>query len=392
MQQIKSIPTRGFSREEFESRAERARRLLTASRLDAVFVTTEANVRYFTGFDSQFWASPTRPWFVVVPRDGLPAAVIPEIGEPGMARTWIKDIRTWPAPRPEDDGVSLLADALSSVPRRFGRIGAELGHETHLRMPANDFVRVRETITPLEIVDATTVLRALRGVKSESEIEKIRHVCQITSAAYEALAGKLKLGDSERDACRKMRIDVLERGADDSPYLVGVSGQGGYDNIIMGPTDRMIGKGDILIIDTGTTFDGYYCDFDRNYAFGRPSDEARRAYEVVYRATDAGIAAAHPGATTTDVWRAMMGVLEAGGSLRNSVGRLGHGLGMQLTEWPSHKLGDDTEIVPGMVLTIEPGMEFMPGKMMVHEENIAVTAGGAELLTRRALPEMPVVT
>lgn len=391
MTEMKSVPRRGFSHEEFELRAERARKLLTASQLDALFVTTEPNIRYFSGFDSQFWASPTRPWFVVVPREGLPIAVIPEIGERGMAATWIRDIRTWPAPQPEDDGVSLLADTLSSVSRRFGRIGAELGHETQLRMPANDFLRVRQAISPLEIADATPVLRSLRGVKSESEIEKIRYVCQITSAAYEALPGKLKLGDTERDACRKMRIDVLERGADSSPYLVGVSGEGGYDNIIMGPTDRVIREGDILIIDTGTTFDGYYCDFDRNYAFGRPSDEARRAHEIVYDATDAGIAAARPGATTTEVWRAMMQILEAGGSIRNNIGRLGHGLGMQLTEWPSNKLGDDTEIFPGMVLTIEPGMEFSPGKMMVHEENIVITESGAELLTRRAPPQMPVI-
>jgi Xaa-Pro aminopeptidase len=102
---------------------------MRARGLDGLLVSAPPNVRYFSGFDSQFWESPTRPWFVVVPAEGRPIAVIPEIGGPEMALTWIADIRTWPAPRPQDDGVSLLADTLSRLPRRSGRIRAELGRE-----------------------------------------------------------------------------------------------------------------------------------------------------------------------------------------------------------------------------------------------------------------------
>ena len=97
---------------------------------DALLLTTEPEVRYFSGFHSQFWESPTRPWFLIVPLEGRPIAVIPEIGVAGMARTWVEDIRAWPAPRPEDDGVSLLTAALRDRAGRFGRIGVPLGHET----------------------------------------------------------------------------------------------------------------------------------------------------------------------------------------------------------------------------------------------------------------------
>ncbi len=106
---------------------------------------------------------------------------------------------------------------------------------------------------------------------------------------------------------------------------------------------------------------------------------------------EAGIAAARPGATTPDVWHAQTKVLEEGGSLGNHVARLGHGLGLQLTEPPSNMPGDDTALVPGMVITIEPGMEYAPGKMIVHEEDIVIREGGAELLTRRAPRELPIV-
>lgn len=386
-----TTPTRGFSREEFENRTQRAQRLMREQQFDALLLTTEPNVRYFTGFHTQFWESPTRPWFTVVPSDGKPVAIIPEIGAAGMRATWVEDIRTWPSPRPEDDGITLVAAALVEAGRRFGRIGVPLGHESMLRMPAGDFRKLEDMIRPLAFGDAAPLLHALRRVKSDAELEKIAHACAITSLAFEALPATLRIGETEREICRRFRIDVLNRGADHSPYLICGSGPGGYGNIIMGPTDRVLEEGDVMIIDTGTTFDGYFCDFDRNFAFGRAADDVRRAYEVAYRATDAGFAAARPGKTTSELWSVMWSVLEAGGALGNDVGRLGHSIGMQLTEGPSNMPADDTTLVPGMVLTLEPGMEFAPGRHMVHEENIVITEEGARWLTRRAPEELPVV-
>ena len=384
-------PPRGFPRNEFEARAEAAQRRMAAAEIDALLLTTEPEVRYFSGFHSQFWESPTRPWFLVLPASGKPIAVIPEIGVAGMAATWVEDIRSWPAPQPADDGISLLTKALAEVTSRHGRLAVPLGHESHLRVPAGDFQRLCQGLPAVEVVDAIGIVRALRGVKSEAEIEKIRYICQLTSFAFEALPAASAIGESERTICQRLKIDLQLRGADSVPYLIGASGPGGYDNIIMGPTDRVLEHGDLLIIDTGATYDGYFCDFDRNYAFGPPDDQARRAHEAVFQATEAGFAAARPGATTSDIWAAMWAPLEAAGALGNDVGRLGHGLGMQLTEWPSNMPGDDTLLEPGMVLTLEPGMAFAPAKLMVHEENIVIREDGAEWLTRRAPPEMPVV-
>ena len=388
---LSSIPQRGFSQSEFEHRAQKAQRVMNEEKLDAILLTTEPNVRYFSGFLTQFWQSPTRPWFLIVPREGELIAVIPEIGRAGMESTWVNDIRTWGSPCPEDDGITLLAQALSEVTVRFGRIGMTLGQESHLRMPANNFKQMTEKISPTEIVDVALPLHRLKKIKSEAEIQKIEHICQITSGAFENLPSQIRIGETQRQICLKLRQDILKRGGDNSPYLIAGSGSGGYDNIIMGPTESVLENGHVLIIDTGSTFDGYFCDFDRNFAFGNLPEEARRAYETVYRATDVGIESARPGKTTTDVWQAMWSVLEKGGALGNSVGRMGHGLGMELTEWPSVMPGDDTLLEPGMVLTIEPGMSFAPGKEMVHEENILITEEGARILTRRAPAEMPII-
>lgn len=383
---------RGFDRREFEARLARAQAAMTGDELDALVVTTAPNVRYFTGFNTQFWESPTRPWFIVVPREGSAIAVIPEIGAPGMAETWVEDIRTWPAPRPDDDGLSLLEAALVALPRRFGRIGWEMGRESVVRMPIRDFDTLRGRVGNLVFADGSPTLWSLRRVKSPAEVARLHHVCQLASAAFEALPQKLRLGDSEVEVRRKMQIALAEHGADSAPFVAVVSGQGGYSQCIVGPSERRLGDGDVLFVDTGATYDGYFCDFDRNFAFGHISDAARSAHEAVWDATEAGIAAARPGATTTDLWRAMARVLEAAGSKGLNVGRMGHGLGLQLTEPPSNMPGDDTPLEPGMVMTIEPGMEYAPGRMLLHEENVVITEEGAELLTRRAPREMPVVT
>jgi len=384
-------PQRGFPVSEFEERTARAQRLMAETSLDALLLTTEPEFRYFSGFLSQFWESPTRPWFLIVPAAGKPIAVAPEIGAAGLDATWLDDIRTWPAPRPADDGVGLLVDALKGLATVHGRIGVPMGAETHLRMPLGDYTRLRDRLPGTDIIDAAPLVRSLRMTKSEREIDKIRHACLIASDAFAALPEQARTGMSEREICRALKIDLLARGADAVPYLIAGSGPGGYDSIIMGPTDRTLAGGDLLIIDTGATFDGYFCDFDRNFAFGEIDGDARRAHDTVYRATEAGLAAARPGVAAEAVWQAMWTVLEAGGAKGNDVGRSGHGLGMQLTEPPSLMPSDETVLEAGMVITLEPGMTFQPGKLMVHEENIVIRDGKPELLSRRAPTEMPVI-
>ena len=387
----RDTPERGFERVEFEARTARAQALMADRGLAAMLLTTEAEVRYYSGFHTPFWQSPTRPWFLIVPASGQPVAVIPGIGAACMGSTWVTDIRTWPAPQPADDGISLLSETLHEVAGARGKIGMPMGHETHVRMPATDFDRLRARIGAERIVDATGIVRAQRMVKSEAEIAKVAHICAIASDTFEAFPDFVAMGDSERQAFAKMRIELLRRGADEVPYLVGSSGPGGFADVIKQPTDRILGAGDMIMLDTGAIFDGYYCDFDRNYAFGRATDEMRRAYDVVYAATEAGIAAAMPGATSADLFRAMARVMAGSGAGEGDVGRLGHGLGMQLTEWPSHTAADETVLEPGMVITIEPGVSYGDGFNMLHEENIVVREGGPQLLTSRAPAELPVI-
>ena len=264
-------PVRGFGESEFRGRFARAQERMEASHLDALLLTTEADVRYFSGFLTPFWESPTRPWFLVLPVGGHPIAIIPEIGLPLMEATWIEDIRSWGSPRPEDEGITLLAQALDA----YSRVGLPMGPETTLRMPLGDFLALQDSLTGTRFVDAGEVVSGLRRVKSEAEIAKIRHICSIASQAFDRVEDLLAEGLPLTELFRRFKIELLELGADDVAYLVGASAPGGYSDVISPPDQRPIRAGDIVMMDTGAVFDGYYCDFDRNYAVGHADPAAQ---------------------------------------------------------------------------------------------------------------------
>lgn len=386
------IPPYGFPVTEFEARTVRAQQLMRNMRLDALLLMTEPEIAYYAGFNSYFWQSPTRPWFLVIPLSGEPIAVVPSIGVTTVANTWIQDVRSWQSPNPADEGVSLLASTLKELGTNYKRIGVPTGPETHLRMPGNDVQTLNRLLGGISLVDATDIVKTQRMVKSSLEIAKHQHICELVSDSFENVPRIIHTGMSEREAFQAFRLDILSRKATSAPYLVTTSGPGGIDDAIRFPCDRVLNEGDLLFIDTGCEYDGYYSDFDRNFALGAASDEALAAYRLAYKATEAGIAAVKPGVKSSDVFKAMAKVLEEGGASNSSIGRMGHGVGLKNTEWPSIMASDDTVLQAGMILAIEPGYEFLPGKIMLHEENVVVRDEAAQLLSRRADPELPILT
>jgi Xaa-Pro aminopeptidase len=382
-----ATPKRGFSTDEYAQRTQAAQRQMAEQGLAGILLTTETEIRYFSGFHTLFWQSPTRPWFIFVPATGKPIAIIPEIGEDLMRKTWLDDIRTWPAPTPADDGITLLIDVLTEHTSAAKTIGLLKGHETHMRMPLGDFERLCGQLPGVTFTDATPIIRSLRMVKSDAEIAKLRHICAIGSKTFDALPTIAREGIALDQLFREFRREALAQGADDVPYLVGGADQDGYSDVISPPSDRKLSNGDVLMLDTGATWDGYFCDFDRNWSIGPATDSTRRAYDTLWQATEAGIDAARPGATCRDVFDAITKQIRSAGD----VGRMGHGLGMQLTEWPSLAVWDDTPLRENMVITIEPSMTLANGKIMVHEENIVIREGGTDLLTKRATPEIPII-
>ena len=95
---------RGFPVSEYEARVQKAQVLMHEAGMDALLFMTQNEFTYFAGFQSNFWQSPTRPWFLIIPSKGKPIAVIPSIGENALSLSWLDDVRIWASPNPDDEG------------------------------------------------------------------------------------------------------------------------------------------------------------------------------------------------------------------------------------------------------------------------------------------------
>lgn len=381
---------RGFPPAEFRARVTRLQTAMAAAEHSALLLTSAADIFYVTGFLTRFWESPARPWFVIVPASGDPIAVIPAIGADLMGKTWLTDIRTWDAPFPGDDGISLLSETLAEIVPAQGAIGLPMGLETHMRMPLADYHQLTTNLTPRRFVDATDTVQRTREIKSEAEITKIRTTCGVADRSFARIHEYAGEGRTHAQVFRDFQRVLLEEGADWVSYTAGGAGQGGYGDVISPAGDEKLAAGDILMLDTGAVLDGYFCDFDRNFAITRADDAAKRAYDALYQATDHVLAKLRPGHRASDVHAMFVESLTRQGATPGG-GRLGHGLGITLTEWPSFTPHDHTELRAGMVLTLEPGVEIAPGFFQVHEENIVLRAHGCELLSSRAPADLPIL-
>ena len=377
-----------FPKAEYVHRLAQLQSGMREGHVDCLLLTTAADFFYVTGFLTRFWESPARPWYLLIPQNGVPVAVIPSIGAALMERTWITQIRTWDAPDPFDDGISLLTDTLATLVPQNGCIGLPKGLETQMRMPLGDYETLTAALKPRTFVDATACVQRVREIKSEAEIDKIRNSCSVAGRAFARVPEIAGAGRPLEVIFRDFQRLLLEEEADWVSYLAGGAGPDGYGDVISPADARALESGDVLMLDTGAVKEGYFCDFDRNFAIGTASSVARQAYDVLWQATEMCLQTLRPGMRASDAHRILSDEIKRLGAAPGG-GRLGHGLGVTLTEWPSFTPKDDTHLRAGMVLTLEPGLVVRPGCTMVHEENIVLRDTGPELLSQRAPAELP---
>ena len=378
-----------FPKEEYLKRLDNIHKKLENENIDAIVITSPANFRYFSGLDSNFWESPTRPWFLIISKNGKIKALVPSIGLSAIESTFIKDIEVWQSPNPKDEGTSLLKKIIKTFPKN-SNIGFELGMETYLRMSIKEFLKIKKDLQEYNFIDSTNIVWSLRKIKSDLEIKNIEKICSITSKVFDNLINKISLGMSEREIATIFKKDLIKNGVDYIMYLSCASGINGYNQIICNPSEKKIGDGDILIIDTGSTLNGYYCDFDRNFGFGNINQKSLDAYNKLWNATEKTLEIIKPGISCKEVYESLSKNLFSS-NVKSSVGRMGHGFGLQLTEPPSIMSDDKTILEKNMILAIEPSIEIENGKMLVHEENVLITENGYRLLTSRTPKQLPIV-
>lgn len=381
------------ARGDHDERVERVQALMKRERVELSLVSNPTNFRYLTGIVSDFFISPTRPWFLLVPATGGPVAVVPDVGRGILGASPVKDIRTWPSPRPHDEGISLLLETMTEIGRTSSVLGAEIGPESRLGMPVADFDELRRALPrQWSVRDCSELFYEAREVKSEFEVDRIARACAAANDAFEGIGSFIGEGVTETEIARRFMSLGFDHGADGCPYLSLVRGRGGYEvPVIRSAGDLPIEAGDIVSIDAGFTVGGYFCDFNRNWLVGAGDNAAAsEAYRILHHVTDLGIEAVRPGIRVSSVWKAMADELAHHGVVIGGE-RLGHGVGLDLTEPPSISQTNETEIRPGMTLAIEPGFVYGKSKLMIHEEIVAVGERANRLLTERAAPELPVI-
>ena len=379
-----------FPKEEFTNRISKIQENLDRENIEAIIITSPSNFRYFSGLDSNFWESPTRPWFLVISKKNPIKAIIPSIGITALEKTLIKDIEVWQSPNPYDEGVTLLKKTIKNFPIN-SKIGFELAFESHLRMSIQDFINIQKELSDYKFVDVSKIIWGLRKIKSENEIENISQICSIASNVFDTFPEKIYTNITEKKATSIFKKELINNGADYIMYMACASGEGGYDQIITNPTEKKLNNGDILIIDTGSTLNGYFCDFDRNFGFGKINDISLDAYTKLWESIESTLEIIKPGISCAEIYSSLSKNLIAKDGNDGSVGRMGHGLGLQLTEPPSIMRNDHTVIEKNMIITLEPSIELDKNKILVQEENLLITENGYKLLSTRTPEKLPII-
>jgi len=359
-----------------------AHEAMTAEGFDALFLTTGTNLCFLSGYPA-VEQTLARPFFLVVPRRGAPVLLVHEGRQAEAHRySWIEDVRTYA--RLSVAPIAELARIVDDLSLRGGRIGAELGFEQRLGVPFLEFERLRAELAPTRFEDAAMLLWRLRMIKSPADVDAIRRACQITGTAYEATFTTVRGGYLDSVAARQLETSMVDEGGR-APWVLVTSGPGNYALATGAPTDRALEPGDMLWFDAGCSVEGLWSDFSRAGVVGGPSRDQSDAQRQVLDLTRIGVEMVRPGVPVAGIASRLNEATRGLGLPVTSAtsllaGRIGHGIGYDITEPPHLSESDPTVLEAGMVISIEPGVATEFG-LFHAEENVLVTESGHELLS-----------
>nr|WP_230858612.1 aminopeptidase P family protein [Actinoplanes aureus] len=238
---------------------------------------------------------------------------------------------------------------------------------------------LQEALPGARYSSMTATLPMLRAVKDADEIERLAAAGAAADAAYERIIGVRFAGRRERDIGNDLAGLLREYGHSQVDFTVVGSGPNGANpHHEMG--ERIIGDGDMVVLDFGGLKDGYGSDTTRTVHVGEPTAEEREVFEIVRQAQQTAFEAVRPGVACEDIDRAARRVIDDAGYGENFIHRTGHGIGLTTHEPPYMVAGERRPLVPGMCFSIEPGI-YLPGRFGVRIEDIVtVTEDGGRRL------------
>lgn len=360
------------------SRIPRLRDGLAEAGCDAMLVTRMVNIRYLTGFSGSSATLLVRPADLIFVTDGRYGTQASEqLGRAGVEAT-VEVVRT------QAEQKQLLSDHLAVAGAGTGAGGtARLGLEAEAVSWAQHR-RYAEWFEGVELVPTENLVEALRLVKDAGEVARMAEAARIADEALAVVRPMLAEGMTERQIALMLDFEMARKGASGPSFdTIVASGPNGAMPHHR-PTDRPIGRGELVVIDYGAVFDGYCSDTTRTFCVREPATAtAGRMVEVVAASQAAGVEAVRSGVearVVDDVCRRAISEAEpewADAFLHST----GHGVGLDIHEDPRVSTTSKDTLRAGMVITVEPGV-YLPeiGGVRI-EDTVVVTESGCQVLT-----------
>ncbi|MFC5469046.1 M24 family metallopeptidase [Cohnella suwonensis] len=350
------------------SRINQLRSYMNDNRIDAMLITSPKHVYYLTGFATD---PHERFLGLLLPRGDEALMLVPALDyEAAQAASSVANIHTH---GDTDNAYDVLRKL---IPSGVKSLGVEKEH-----LSVQRFETMSGTIGADSYVDVGLPLREMRAIKSPEEATRMRHAVRLVEDALRAGVAKVKPGVTEIELVAELEYQMKKLGAQGPSFDTMVLA-GAKSALPHGHPDRTtVREGELLLFDLGVFADGYASDITRTFAVGEITDEMKRIYGAVLDGNLRAIESIRPGVSFGSLDRAARESIAAAGYGPQFNHRLGHGLGMDIHEYPSIHGNNEDLLREGMVFTVEPGV-YVPGVGGVRiEDDVLVTANGVEVLT-----------
>ena len=340
--------------------AERIARLqeeLRSNGIDLALFGPGADLFYLTGFDAHL---SERLNLLIVPAEGKPSFIVPVLEAPLVGdAARLMSLHTW---SDGEDAAALAAETIGDLTNRKVAVGNHLWSAFLLRL--------QERLGGGNWVEAAPVVRPLRMIKDQAEIDALAEVSRLTDQAWEEfIEGGPISGLTEQQAMKRL-ADLTEQRGVRSVWGICASGPNAASPHHH-TGQRVIQEGDSVIFDWGGNLNGYHSDMTRTVFVGTPTEEFKKVYATVLAANEAAFGAVKPGVPLQDIDRAARKVITDAGYGDAFIHRVGHGLGLEVHEEPYLVEGNELPLEPGMTFSDEPGI-YLEGNLGVRIEDTVV--------------------
>ncbi|WP_099362168.1 M24 family metallopeptidase [Fredinandcohnia onubensis] len=345
---------------------------LTEKDITCSFITSTPNVFYLTNFYTE---PHERLLGLFVFQHEEPILICPNM-ELAQARNagWEYEIIGY---SDTDNPWELIQHSLSKRNITISSLALEKEHLT-----VDRFEQIQKLFPSTSFVSAEEKLHTLRMIKEEKEISILEDAAKLADYGVEVGVQAIAQGKSELDVLATIEFELKKKGirqmSFDTMVLTGLKTAAPHGK----PGLETIQKGDFVLFDLGVVLDGYCSDITRTVAFGEVSDQQREVYDTVLKAQLAAVDTCKPGTRIGDIDRAARTIISNAGYGEYFTHRIGHGLGIDVHEFPSMNETNDMLLQKGMVFTIEPGIYAPEIGGVRIEDDMIITADGAQTLTK----------